>query len=324
MLSFLVRRVLQLVFMLFSIVTLVFFLLHIAPGGPIVALTGDFATLEYQIAIERLYGLDRPLHEQYANFVWRLMNGDLGQSYIYKAPVIDVVLGKLPATLLLTLPALVISSLIGVWLGAETARKSSNFDISVVSIALILHAVPIFWFGQLLLMLLAVQLDIFPVSGMIDARASYDGWRHWLDVAHHLALPCLTLIISQIAFVILISRSSLKTEMNRPYFLTARARGNSLIQAQYRHALPNALLPIITLIGNRVGWIIASAILVENVYSWPGLGRLIVTSSINRDYPVILGTVIVAALLTLLANLIVDLIYIWIDPRIKQGSMSEN
>lgn len=305
--------------MLFGIGTIVFFLVHAAPGGPVVALAGEFATAEYQAAIERLYGLDRPIVERYGRFLWRLIQGDLGQSYFFKAPVLDVVLDRLPATLLLVLPAIGLSSLIGIWIGVQAARRHGAIGDFSVLLALCCNAVPVFWLGQLLLLVLAVQADLFPVTGMTDARSMYEGWRQWLDVAHHLALPCLTLTIHQLAYVILITRTALTVEMRRPYFMTALAKGNSVSRAQYGHALQNGALSIITLIGNRVGWLIAGAILVENVFAWPGLGRLIVSSSLNRDYPVILGIVLVAALLTLTANLVVDVLYCWIDPRINQG-----
>jgi peptide/nickel transport system permease protein len=312
------RRVLQVVPILFGIATIVFFLVHAAPGGPIVALGGEFATAEYQAAIERLYGLDRPIVERYWRFLSRLLQGDLGQSYFFKAPVLDVVLEKLPVTLLLVLPAIGMSSFIGIWLGVNVARQRGAAETSMVSLTLCCNAIPVFWLGQILLLILAVKADLFPVSGMTDARTSFDGWRHWLDVARHLALPCLTLTIHQLAFVVLITRASLSAEMRRPYFLTALAKGNSVPRAQYIHAFRNGALPVITLIGNRIGWILGGAILVENVFAWPGLGRLIITSSLNRDYPMILGIVLVAALLTVTANLVVDLIYNWIDPRIDQ------
>ena len=305
--------------MLLGIGTIVFFLVHLAPGDPVVALAGEYATAEYQAEIKRIYGLDRPIIEQYGRFIWQLLQGDLGQSYFYKAPVFDVLLERLPATLLLVLPAIGLSSVIGIWLGIQITRRQSVFGISIMSITICCYAVPVFWLGQLMLLAFAVQADLFPVHGMVDARNFYQGWRLWLDIAHHMVLPSLTLTIHQIAFVVVITRASMTTEMRKPYFLTALSKGNSMSRAQYAHALPNGSLSIITLIGNRVGWVIAGAILVENVFAWPGLGRLIVTSSLNRDYPVILGVVLLAALLTLTANLLVDLIYGLVDPRIRQG-----
>ena len=316
---YLVRRLLQIVPMLLGIGTLVFFLVHATPGGPVVALGGEFITAEYQAAIERQYGLDRPLIEQYGRFLGLLLAGELGQSYKFKAPVLDVILDRLPATLLLMLPAIALSAAFGIWSGALAARRSGGaHDLGIITGTMLCYAIPIFWLGQLLLFVFAVRAPWFPIHGMADERAAYAGWRQWLDVAHHLFLPCLTLTLHQLAFTVLITRTCLIGEMRRPYFVTALAKGLSLRQAQYRHALPNGVLPVVTLIGNRVGWLVAGTILVENVFAWPGLGRLVITASLNRDYPLIIGIVLCVALLTLLANFLTDLVYGLIDPRIRQ------
>lgn len=316
---YLVRRLLQIVPMLLGVGTLVFFLVHATPGGPVVALGGEFVSAEYQAAIERLYGLDRPLIEQFGRFLGLLLQGELGQSYKFKAPVVDVILARLPATLLLMLPALALSAAVGIWSGALAARRSGRAqDLGIVTCTLLCYAVPIFWLGQLLLFAFAVRVEWFPIHGMVDERAAFAGWRRGLDVAHHLFLPCLTLTLHQLAFTVLITRTCLIDEMQRPYFTTALAKGLSLRQAQYGHALPNGILPVVTLIGNRVGWLVAGTILVENVFAWPGLGRLVITASLSRDHPLIIGIVLFVALLTLVANLVTDLIYGLIDPRIRQ------
>ncbi|MGI9487465.1 MAG: ABC transporter permease [Geminicoccaceae bacterium] len=317
---YLVRRLLMIVPMLFLIGTIVFFLIHLTPGGPITALAGEFVTAEYQASIERLYGLDRPLFEQYLRFLGLLLQGELGQSYGYKAPVLGVIMDRLPATLLLMLPAIVLSAVAGIWGGAVVARNRGRMvEFSIVGCSLLCFAVPVFWLGQLLLLGFAVKAGWFPIQGMVDARAAHDGVRLWLDIAHHLTLPCLTLALHQLAFTVLITVSSLRDEMAKPYFQTALAKGLDVPTAQHRHALPNGMLPVVTLIGNRVGWMIAGAILVENVFAWPGLGRLVVGASLDRDYPLILGIVLVIGVLTLVANLITDLVYGLIDPRVRQG-----
>ena len=318
--AYLVRRLLQIVPMLLGIGTIVFFLVHSTPGGPVVALAGEFVTADYQARVERLYGLDRPLIQQYGRFLLLLLQGDLGQSYTLKAPVLTVILDRLPATLLLMVPAIALSAALGIWWGAEAARRQGGTrDVGIVTCTLLCHAVPVFWLGQLLLLAFAVQAGWFPTHGMVDVRAAHTGWRHWLDVAHHLALPCLTLTLHQLAFTVLITRTCLISEMQQPYFTTALAKGLSLRRAEYSHALPNGILPVVTLIGNRVGWLIAGTVLIENVFAWPGLGRLIITASLARDYPLVIGVVLIVAALTLVANLITDLIYGLIDPRIRQG-----
>ncbi|MDX1541320.1 MAG: ABC transporter permease [Geminicoccaceae bacterium] len=317
---YLVRRLLQFVPMLLGIATLVFFLVHLTPGGPVVALAGEFVTAETRAAIERLYGLDRPLFERYLRFLGLLLQGELGQSYGFKAPVLEVVLDRVPATLMLMVPAIVLSAVVGVGCGALAARRRGTFgEATVVTCTLVCYAVPIFWLGQLLLFAFSIQAGWFPTHGMVDPRANASGLGYWLDVAHHAVLPCLTLTLHQLAFTVLISRASLFAEMQRPYFTTALAKGLSLGRAQYAHALPNGILPVVTLIGNRVGWLIAGAVLVENVFAWPGLGRLIVGASLDRDYPLIIGVLLFVAAITLVANLITDLVYGLIDPRIRQG-----
>lgn len=316
---YLVRRLLQIVPMLLGIGTIVFFLVHATPGGPVVALGGEFVTAEYKAAIERLYGLDRPLIEQYGRFLGLLAQGELGQSYKFKAPVLAIILDRLPATLLLMVPAIVLSAALGIWSGTLAARRSGGaHDLGIVTCTLLCYAVPIFWLGQLLLFGFAVRAEWFPVHGMVDERAAYSGWRHALDVVHHLFLPCLTLTLHQLAFTVLITRTCVIGEMRRPYFVTALAKGLSLREAQYRHALPNGILPVVTLVGNRIGWLVAGTILVENVFAWPGLGRLVITASLSRDHPLIIGIVLFVALLTLVANFVTDLVYGLIDPRIRQ------
>jgi peptide/nickel transport system permease protein len=305
---------------LVGIATLVFFLVHLTPGGPVVALAGEYVTAETQAAIRRLYGLDRPLLEQYLRFLGLLSRGELGVSYGFKAPVLDVIVGRLPATLLLMVPAIGLSTVIGVWCGCVAAtRRGGAGDLGLVAPTILCYAIPVFWLGQLLLLAFAVKAGWFPIQGMVDARARHAGYRLWLDVAHHLALPCLTLTLHQLAFTTLIARAAVSDELRRPYVTTALAKGVSPRRALYRHALPNGLLPVVTLIGNRVGWLIAGTILVENVFAWPGLGRLIVGASLDRDYPLIIGIVIVVGALTLAANLLTDLAYVLIDPRIRQG-----
>lgn len=318
------RRLLQMVPMLLGIGTLMFVLLHLAPGGPVVALGGEFVTADYQLRIEALYGLDRPLPEQYLRYLGLLLQGELGQSYAFKMPVLDLLLARLGPTLLLIVPAIVISAIVGVWLGLAASRLRGGVrDAGLITCTFLCHAVPVFWVGQLLLMALAVGVGWFPTHGISDVRGNYTGWRQWLDVTHHLALPCLTLVLQQLAFTLVVTRNCVGREMHAPYFVTALAKGLSLKGAQYGHALPNAMLPVVTLIGNRVGWLIAGTVLVENVFAWPGLGRLVVTASLNRDYPLVMGVVLLVAAITMLANLVTDLIYVLIDPRVREGLLSD-
>lgn len=315
---YLFRRLLQIVPMLLGVGTLTFLLIHLAPGDPIVALSGEFSTAEYQREQEAYYGLDRPLYEQYLRYLTNTLQGNFGTSYYFKQPVIWVVLERLPATLLLVLPSLFLSSTLGIWLGAVSANKRHSFyDFGITSVALTSYAVPIFWFAQLLLLLLAVQLDWFPVQGMQDIRANYSGWRLWLDVLYHMTLPVITMTSQQLALIVMLTRSGLHNELNQDYVRTAQAKGLRSSQVLQRHALRNALLPVVTVIGNRIGFLFAGAVLTETVFAWPGLGRLVISASLNRDHPLILGLFLFISVTVLLANLITDLVYAWLDPRIR-------
>lgn len=317
---YLLRRLLQLVPALLGIVTLTFVIIHAAPGGPLVALSGEFGTAEYQRTIEALYGLDRSLPEQYLRYLRNVLTGDLGQSYFYKQGVLAVMLDRLPATLLLMLPALALSSLLGIWLGLATVRRSDpGAGIGVMVGVFATYAVPVFWLAQLLVLVFALHLGWFPIQGMRDARLEGTGLAAMLDVARHLVLPVLALSLHHLSLTTVVTRARARDEMRQGYFLTALAKGVGERAALRRHALRNALLPIVTIIGGRIGFIFAGAVLVETVFAWPGLGRLVVAASLNRDHPLLLGLFLGISAMTLIANLVTDLLYPLIDPRIRQG-----
>ena len=314
---YLLRRLFQIVPMLLGIGTMTFLLIHLAPGDPIVALSGEFSTAEYQRQLEAYYGLDRPLIEQYGRYIFNLVRGNLGTSFYFKESVVTVILDRLPATLLLLVPSIFLSSTIGIWLGTISAiRRHSAFDFGIITTALTSYAVPIFWFAQILLLIFALQLDWFPVQGMRDVRADYTGWRLWLDTGHHMILPVVTMTSQQLALIVMLTRSGLFNELQLDYVRTAQAKGLPPRLVQRRHALRNALLPVVTVIGGRIGFLFAGAVLTETVFAWPGLGRLVVSASINRDQPLILGLFLFISLAVLLANLITDMVYAKLDPRI--------
>jgi peptide/nickel transport system permease protein len=315
---YLLRRLLQIVPMLWAVGTLTFLLIHLAPGDPIVALSGEFSTEEYQRQMEAYYGLDRSLPEQYLRYMGSLLMGDLGTSIYFKQPVLWVILERLPTTLLLVVPALVLSSGLGIWLGIITAQqRHSMFDLSIVIIVLTSYAIPVFWLAQILLLLLSVQLDWFPVQGIRDMRANYTGPFLWLDVAYHMFLPLLSLVLQHLALILVLTRTGVSNELQQDYVRTARAKGLRIRYIMSQHVLRNALLPVVTVIGGRVGFILAGAVLTETVFAWPGLGRLILAASLNRDYPLILGLFLFISLAVLLANLATDLVYATLDPRIR-------
>ncbi|MEJ7772345.1 MAG: ABC transporter permease, partial [Geodermatophilaceae bacterium] len=207
----------------------------------------------------------------------------------------------------------------GVLLGALAARwPYSRFDAGLSTVSLVAYAIPGFWLAQLLVLVFAIQAGWFPIQGMTDARADYTGFAAALDVAHHLVLPVTVLTISELALVSRVTRSGLLTEKGRDYVRTARAKGASERQAILRHALPNAMRPVVTIIGTRLGLLFTYAVVTETVFGWPGLGTLLLTASQTRDRPVLLGLVLLVSLSVVLANLITDLVYGWIDPRVRQ------
>ncbi len=314
---YLVRRLLQVLPALAGILILTFFLVHLAPGDPILALAGESGDAAYYEFMRSKFGLDRPLHEQFVSYVSNVAQGDFGVSFIHGRPVIEVILERIPATLLLMCTALTVSSLGGIALGALTASRPYGLSDTAVGFAtLIGYATPVFWLGQLAVLTLALGAGLFPIQGMTSAQGT-SGLGHVLDVAHHLALPALVLAAQEITLVTQLTRRGLLEEMGKEYVRTARAKGLSKSRVLLRHALRNSLLPTVTIIGGRLGFLFSGTVLVEIVFAWPGLGRLLLSSVQARDYPILLGMFILVAFGVILANLITDLVYGWLDPRIR-------
>lgn len=309
-------RLLQIVPMLWVVATVLFALVHLTPGGPIVALAGEFADRSTVEVIERQLGLDRPLAEQYSRFLMLLARGDLGQSFFYKSPVLDVVLAHVPATLTLIVPSLMFAALIGIPLGIGAARGGWVGALVIVA-SLIAFSLPVFWLGHLLRLGIAADTGLLPIHGMVDARIEHSGVAYALDVARHAALPWLTLTLHQLAFTVLLTRSAMMVQTGQPYITTTLAKGNSRLGAELGHALPNAALPIVTLFCNRCGSFIAGTVLVEIVFAWPGLGQLVSGATQNRDYPLVIGIVLFVTVVTLLVNVLADILAVWIDPRVR-------
>jgi len=308
--------------MLWLVGTALFILVQLTPGGPVIALGGEFADRATVASIERQLGLDRPVGERYIRFLVQLASGDLGQSYFYRAPVLEVVLSHLPATLILICPSLLLAAFVGVPLGILAAR-GGKWEPVIVMFALLAFTLPIFWLGHLVRLGLAVETGWLPVHGMVDPRVNHEGIAHVLDVTRHALLPWLTLTPHQLAFTVLLTKSAMSVETPKPYFVTTLAFGNSRWGAERGHALPNAALPIIALFCNRCGSFLAGSVLVETVYAWPGLGQLVSSAIQNRDHPLILGIVLVVTVITLLVNIAGDVVAMRIDPRIRPERTQE-
>jgi peptide/nickel transport system permease protein len=320
MLMHLVRRLLAAAGLLLAVIVLNFSLIQLAPGDPVEVIVGEMGGASAEV-IEQMrarYGLDRSVPEQLATYVSRVAVGNLGYSYYFNMPVSRLILDRLPATILLVVSALFIAVVVGVFFGIYSARKPSGLLSHFVTVfSLAGYSAPVFWTGLMLVLLFASVIPWFPVSGMTDVAGGYTGFAHVLDILHHLVLPAVTLGIVYIAQYSRLSRASMLDVLGSDYIRTARAKGLSERVTVYKHALRNALIPVVTVIGLQFGQLFAGAILVETVFGWPGLGRLAFESILRRDYPTLLGILFFSALLVMLANILTDLAYRLIDPRIR-------
>ena len=314
---YLLRRLAQVVPAVAGIVVVAFVVIHAAPGDPVVALAGQHGDAAYHAFIRAKFGLDRPLPEQLLVYAANVARGDLGLSYVHGRPVVAIVLERLPATLLLMASALAASSLAGIVLGVAAAHRADRPTALAVRIAaLVGYAAPSFWLAQIAALTLALGTGLFPVQGMTDARHAWTGWRYAADVLHHLALPTLVLAANELALTTRLVRSGVIEALATDYIRTARAKGLPE-PAVIRHALGNALLPVVTVIGGRIGMLFTGAVLVETVFAWPGLGQLLLSSIQTRDMPVLLALFLLVSLAVILTNVMTDLAYAWLDPRIR-------
>jgi peptide/nickel transport system permease protein len=317
---YVVRRLLQLGPTAAAIVLVGFLLIHLAPGDPVLALAGENGDAEYYAFVRDKFGLDEPLPAQLATYTSNVVRGDLGTSYVQGRPVVDVIAERLPATVLLTGAALLISSFAGLALGVFSATRRRRWpDVTVTLTTLAMYAAPVFLVGQLAILLLALRTGWFPVQGMSDARSTSTGAARALDVAHHLVLPALALASQEVAAVSRLTRVGLLDELTRDHVRTARSKGVAERTVVLKHGLRRALLPVVTVLGGRVGHLVAGAVVVEVLFGWPGLGRLLVTAMQTRDAPIVLGVFLLVAITVVVANLLTDLVYAWLDPRVRYG-----
>ena len=311
---FLLRRLLLLVPVLMGVSVIVFLVLHLAPGDPAEIMLGAQATQADRLRLRAELGLDDPLHVQYARWLGHVVRGDLGRSLWMRRPVLGEVLGRLKATLILTATALVLSSIGGIALGLLSAtRPNSWLDRTSAVASLFGASMPVFWLGIVLMVIFSLTLGWLPASGMY---APYGGG-DLADLARHLVLPALTLAAASVTIVARLTRSAMLDVLGQDYIRTARAKGLVERRVVARHALKNALVPIVTVIGVQAGYLLGGAVLTETVFAWPGVGTLMVQGILARDIPLVQGCVLVVALTFVLVNLVVDLLYVWLDPRIR-------
>lgn len=317
--AFVVRRLLQIVPVVLAIAAMNFLLIKMAPGDAADILAGQMghASLELTQQLRREFGLDLPLIEQFLVYMGRLLTLELGVSFIQGVPVLDLILDRLPATLLLMVAAIVLAVGLGVAFGVAAARRQGSWADSLISVsALVIYATPAFWLGLMLIVLFSIKLDLLPSGGMMQIGAGKTGLAHGLDVARHLILPAATLGLFYVAIYTRLMRASMLEVYGLDFITTARAKGLSEGAIAWTHALRNALLPVVTLAGVQLGHLLGGSVLVETVFGWPGLGRLVFDALLQRDLNLLLGILFVSSVVVVIANLVVDLVYGLLDPRI--------
>lgn len=309
---FIFRRLLSAIPVLFVVTIVTFFIMWLVPGDVSAELGGADATPAQVEQIRERLGLDRPIHERALKWYGNLLQGDLGESYLLNRSVGDAVMERLPVTLSLTALALLLSVVIGVLLGIIAAVRHNKWaDRGAMIAALIGLSVPDFWLGIVLIILFAVTLGWLPTGGFLPLTEDPIGW------ARSMTLPALTLAITQMGIIARMSRSSMLDVLNQDYVRTARAKGMPERTIIFRHALRNAMVPILTTIGVTTGVLLSGAVVIESVFSLPGVGRLIVGSIQRRDFPIIQGGLLVTAAIFVFVNIIVDVLYGYFDPRIR-------
>jgi peptide/nickel transport system permease protein len=315
--TFVLRRLLQAIPTFFGITLISFALMQLAPGDPLDLFVSGQAdlTAEDYAALRRSYGLDEPLPGQYLSWLGRTIRGDFGRSFIYKRPAIEMIASALPNTLQLSVLALLLALLVGIPLGVIAARyRGSQLDQAVRVLGVVGHAIPGFWFGLLFILLLSVQLRLFPVGGMLTV-----GSEPWdiADRLKHLVGPVLALSLAGIANYSRYMRTEALEVINQDFIRTAYAKGLHHRTVLYVHALRNALLPVITSLGALLAALVSGAVVVEQVFAWPGMGRMTFEAARSKDYPIVMAVVVISSALLLVSYILRDIAYAVADPRVR-------
>lgn len=314
------RKLFQALLTIFIILVINYFLFRVMPGDPAAMLVRNpRMSPEAVQKVSEMFGLGKPWYEQFGIYLANLAQGNLGTSFIYKAPVTGIIMERLLATLLLTVVAEVLAILGGVLLGIVAAwKRGKKVDVAALGFALVTYAMPTFWLGILMVVFFAVTLRWFPTSGMMTPSLSLAGfWQQAPDVLWHMVLPSVTLALVLMGEYALIMRNSLVDVLTEDYITTARAKGAPERRVLRSHALPNAMIPMVTLIALNLSFTITGALQVETVFSWPGLGRLMYDALAGRDYPLLQGIFLITAIVVVGANFLTDLTYRLLDPRVK-------
>jgi ABC-type dipeptide/oligopeptide/nickel transport system permease component len=333
---YIARRCLLVVPTILGVLTLVFFLRFLSPGDPARLMLGERATPEAVKVLRAEWGLDKPKLDQYTRYMGKVFHLDLGNSYKTGDPVIKEILTRFPATVELSIYSILLSSIFGVLAGIVAATKRNTIaDYLAMTGSLVGVSIPIFWLGLMLIIVFSVGLNLFPTGGRLDARMlmepitglyTLDGilygfkehdWSYFFSALHHIVLPAVALATVPLAVIARVTRSAMLEIMGQDYIRTARAKGLSERLVVWRHALKNALLPIITIIGIEFGYNLAGAVLTESIFAWPGIGNFLYNAVLSRDYLAIQGGVAFVSVAFILINLLVDVMYAYVNPRIR-------
>jgi peptide/nickel transport system permease protein len=328
---YIIKRLLQIIPVILGVTLIAFALIHLAPGDPVRTMLGQHATQQEIDEIRAKYGLDQPLYVQYFIWLGDVLKGDLGRSILSHEQVTTEIASRFPNTIELAIAAMIFAILIGVVAGIISATKQySVADYSVMGIALFGISMPVFWLGIMLMMVFGVFLGWLPIGGRIDLLLPFQRITGFMvfdsvitlngaaliSVLQHLLLPAIALGTIPMAIIARTTRSSMLEVLRQDFIRTERAKGLSERKVIYKHAIRNAMVPVVTVIGLNFGLLLSGAILTETVFSWPGVGRLVVDAVYARDYPLVIGCILVFALVFVIVNLITDILYTYIDPRI--------
>lgn len=319
-LRYVARRLVHAALTILGIAVINFLLLQLAPGDAAEALAGEAGTAdaEYMASLRRQFGLDRPMIEQLGAFLLRIVTFDLGYSFRYNMPVWDLIMQRLPATLILMGVSILMALAGGIFLGVLAARFVNRLPDRLISVgALLLYATPPFWIGLMMIVIFSVHLGWTPTGGMYDILAGNRGLDHALDVARHLALPALTQAFFYLAIYTRLVRAGMLEVLSLDYIRVARAKGISERRVAYGHALRNAVLPLMTVVAANIGTFLGGAVLTETVFSWPGIGRLMFDAMFQRDLNLLLSILVLSSVFVVITNLVVDLLYTVVNPTVE-------
>ena len=334
MLKYIVKRLLLLIPVLFGVSLIVFFLMRVCAPDPAPIVLGQHATQESMDAWREANGLNDPVVTQYVDFIKGAFTGDLGTSYYTKTPVVDEIMSRFPATVELAIVAIILASVLGIAVGVLSAvHKNSIFDNGGMLLSLVGVSIPIFWLGIMLIILFSGTLHWLPSTGRVNPALRPDTVTGFMiidsilagdmealkDVLQHLVLPAVALAITNLANAVMYTRNGMIDVLHEDYIRTAYSKGNSERRVILHHALKNAMIPTVTVIGLQIGVMVGGAVVTETVFSWPGVGRLIYDAVNSLDYPVLQGAFLLLAVAVVIMNLITDLVVAWLDPRIKLG-----